>query len=176
MTEIARSPRLTPVTTGLANQLANQLAAGPLNSGRPAPPMTHEEALLVAFPAVDAGVIPFGSRVLVQIRVARNYHIGPSGHKFHIPDETRETEKWNTQVGKVIALGPLAFHSRQTQEPWPEGNWAEPGAYVRVPKYGGDRWEVPYGAAGEKAMFVIFNDLDLIGAVTGDPLAVKAFL
>jgi hypothetical protein len=29
---------------------------------------------------------------------------------------------------------------------------------------------------GENAMFVIFNDLDIIGRVTGDPLAIKAFI
>jgi hypothetical protein len=29
---------------------------------------------------------------------------------------------------------------------------------------------------GEKAMFVIFNDLDIIGQVTGDPLKIKAFI
>jgi hypothetical protein len=60
-------------------------------------------------------------------------------------------------------------------EPWPEGSWCENGDYVRVAKYGGDRWEVPMGN-GENAMFVIFNDLDIIGRVTGDPLAIKAFI
>jgi hypothetical protein len=58
---------------------------------------------------------------------------------------------------------------------WPEGSWAVEGDYVRVPKYGGDRWTVVTGA-GEDATFVIFNDLDLVGKVTGDPLAIKAFL
>jgi len=28
----------------------------------------------------------------------------------------------------------------------------------------------------DSAMFVIFNDLDIIGQVTGDPLTVKAFI
>jgi hypothetical protein len=28
----------------------------------------------------------------------------------------------------------------------------------------------------ESAMFVIFNDLDIIGQVTSDPLAIKAFI
>jgi hypothetical protein len=31
-------------------------------------------------------------------------------------------------------------------------------------------------ADGESAMFVIFNDLDIIGKVEGDPLAVRAFI
>jgi hypothetical protein len=44
-----------------------------------------------------------------------------------------------------------------------------------VPKYGGDRWEVSL-PTGETALFVIFNDLDIIGQVSGDPLAIRAFI
>jgi co-chaperonin GroES (HSP10) len=93
-------------------------------------------------------------------------------------EETKETEKWNNQVAKVIAIGPLAFKKRDTLEPWPEGNWVEVGDYVRMPKWGGDRWEVVYGdpKLGETALFSIFNDHEVISKVTGDPLKVKAFL
>jgi co-chaperonin GroES (HSP10) len=126
-----------------------------------------------AFPAVDPGVTPFGSRVLIQIRTAKRATDGG----IIIPDDSRDTEKWNTQVGKVVALGPLAYHNRNTGQPWPEGSWCQVGEFVRVPKYGGDRWEVPLAdQMGEAAMFVIFNDLDVIGRVTGDPLTIKAFL
>lgn len=126
-----------------------------------------------AFPAVDPGVRPFGSRVLVQIRSAKRKTAGG----IILTGEARETEQWNTQVAKVIATGPLAFHNRNTQEPWPEGQWCGPGDFVRVPKYGGDKWTVKHGPEGdEEALFVIFNDLDLIGKVTGDPLAIKAFV
>jgi co-chaperonin GroES (HSP10) len=131
-----------------------------------------ENALAEAFPAVDAGIRPFGSRVLVQIRTPRKISRGG----IIIDLGTQETEKWNTQVAKVISVGPLAFKNRTTMEPWPEGAWCKPGDFVRVAKYGGDRWEISYGDIGEKAMFVIFNDLDIIGDVTGDPLAVKAFI
>jgi hypothetical protein len=77
-----------------------------------------------AFPPCDAGVKPFGSRVLCQIR----------------------TPKTKTKGGIIL-----------------------------VPRYGGDRWSVKTDD-GEEAIVVIFNDLDLVGKVTGDPLAVKAFL
>ena len=92
--------------------------------------------------------------------------------------DTKDTEKWNTQIGKVMFVGPLAFKNRNTMESWPEGNWCTDGDFVRVPKYGGDRWEVPLDKDpnGEKALFVIFNDLDIIGKVTGDPLQIKAFI
>lgn len=132
---------------------------------------TSEDALAEAFPAVDAGVQPFGSRVLVQIRTPKTM-IG----RIHLAQSTQDTEKWNTQVGKVISVGSLAYKNRNTQELWPEGQWCQPGDFVRVPKYGGDRWEVKIDGKEEVAMFVIFNDLDIIGKVTGDPLAVKAFI
>ena len=87
-----------------------------------------------------------------------------------------DTEKWNTQIGKVITLGPLAFKNRNDMKTWPEGEWCKAGEYVRVAKYGGDRWEVKVPGKDESAMFVIFNDLDIIGQVTGDPLAIRAFI
>lgn len=124
-----------------------------------------------AFPSVEPGLIPFGSRVLVQIRSPKKTSQG--GIILH--NETRETEIWNTQIAKVHSLGPLAFKNRNTMESWPEGAWCKPGEYVRVPKYGGDRWKVPYGN-DEEALFVIFNDLDIVGGVVGDPLAIKAFI
>ena len=130
-----------------------------------------EDAMAEAFPAVDAGVQPFGSRVLVQIRTPRRVTRGG----IILSTDTKDTEKWNTQVAKVISLGPLAYKNRDTQVLWPEGQWCQPGDFVRVPKYGGDRWEIPT-TKDDSAMFVIFNDLDVVGKVTGDPLTVKAFI
>lgn len=132
---------------------------------------TSEDALAEAFPDANPGVQPFGSRVLVQIRTPRKVTKGG----IILSSDTQDTEKWNTQVAKVISVGPLAFKNRNTQESWPEGAWCKAGDFVRVPKYGGDRWEVPLNK-NDSAMFVIFNDLDIIGQVTGDPLAVKAFI
>jgi co-chaperonin GroES (HSP10) len=91
-----------------------------------------------AFPEADPGLVPFGSRVLVQKRSPREVTKGG----IVVPHETQETEFWNTQVAKVIALGPAAFKNRDSLEVWPEGDWCEIGAYVRVPKYGGDKWFV----------------------------------
>jgi co-chaperonin GroES (HSP10) len=139
------------------------------------PEASYEAALQEAFPAVDAGAVPFGGRVLVQWRQAKKT-VTSSG--IVLVEETKETEKWNNQVAKVISIGPLAFKKRDSLEPWPEGNWIEVGDYVRMPKWGGDRWEVVYGdkALGQIALFSIFNDHEVIAKVTGDPLEVKAFL
>jgi co-chaperonin GroES (HSP10) len=124
-----------------------------------------------AFPKIDPGVRPFGSRVLVQIRRAKRKTAGG----IILAGETRDTEMWNTQVAKVVAVGPLAFKNRNTQETWPEGAWAGVDSYVRAPKYGGDRWGVT-NEDGDEIIFAMFNDLDLLGEITGDPLAMKAFL
>ena len=133
--------------------------------------MTYERMLEEAFPVADAGVQPFGSRVLVQIRNPQEKTTGG----IILSSDTKATEKDNTQSAKVISIGPLAFRNRNTMEPWPEGNWCEAGEFVRVPKYGGDRWEIKLGDKGI-ALFVIFIDLDIIGKVTGDPLGMKAFI
>lgn len=135
--------------------------------------MTYEDAMAEAFPAVDAGIQPFGSRVLIQIRTPKKKSAGGIIIDIH---GSNETEKWNTQIGKAIALGPLAFKNRNDMKSWPEGDWCKAGEFVRVAKYGGDRWEVKIPGTDDSAMFVIFNDLDIIGHVTGDPLAIRAFI
>lgn len=132
----------------------------------------NPEALHEAFPGVNPGAAPLGARVLVQLRTVKRTSSGG----IVLVEESRETEKWNTQVARVVAVGPLAFRNRSTNELWPEGMWAGPGDFVRVPRWGGDRWEVPVEGREEPALFVIFNDHELIAKITGDPLAVKAYL
>ena len=135
-----------------------------------------EQTIQEAFPDVDPMIIPFGARVLVQLRAVKE-KVSSAG--ILLPPETKETEKWNTQIGKVLAVGPIAFKQRDTSNPWPEGAWAEVGDFVRVVKWGGDRWEVDYvdeAGLNGKALFTFFNDHELIGKVTGDPRAIKAFI
>lgn len=131
------------------------------------------QSLDEAFPDVKPGLKPFGTRVLVQVRIPPRKSRGG----VILTDESREIDKWNTQIAKVIELGPVAFRNRETQDLWPEGEWCEAGTFVRVPKYGGDRWEVEFGPGDDdQALFVIFNDLDLIGQVTTDPRLIKAYV
>jgi len=156
-----------------------------------------------AFPSVDPGLTPYGSLVLVQLRQPKTHTSGG----LALPPEVTETDKWNSQVAKVISLGPACFRNRDTLELWPEGAWCTPGKFVRVPKYGGDRWEVPFpttetinyveqveseGPRGkviitevqktktvkvvDKAIFILFRDLDLSGEITCNPLSVIAFI
>jgi co-chaperonin GroES (HSP10) len=126
-----------------------------------------------AFPSVDPGAKPLGGRILVQLRRTKQTVTGAG---IILVQETKETEKWNNMVARVIGIGPLAFKKRDTMEPWPEGSWCEIGDYIRVPKWGGDRWEVEVGDDEEKALFMILNDHEVIAKVTGNPLEMKAFV
>ena len=120
-----------------------------------------------AFPEVPLPVMPFGGRVLVQIRRM------PSSSRGGIilVEDTRDTAKWNTQVAKLVAIGPLAFRNRETGELFPEGAWAKIGDYVRIPRWDGDRVEVMVKGSNDPVVFVTFNDGQLIAKVLGDPTA-----
>lgn len=140
-------------------------------------PVAFNEAEIAwAFPSVDPGAKPLGGRILVQLRRTKKKATSAG---IILVEETKETEKWNNMVAKVIAIGPLAFKNRDTMQGWPEGSWCSVGDYIRVPKWGGDRWEVKIPGEDEledPALFMILNDHEVIATVTGDPLAMKAFL
>lgn len=124
-----------------------------------------------AFPACDPGFRPYGSRVLVQVRSPKTKTAGG----IQLTEELKETELWNTQVAKVLAVGPVAFRNRTTLNPWPEGAWCKPGDYIRIPKYAGDK-SIIKSATGEDVLLIAFNDLDLLGEYTCDPTQIKAFI
>jgi len=129
-----------------------------------------------AFPSVDPGAKPLGGRILVQLRRTKKKATSAG---IILVEETKEAEKWNNMVAKVIEIGPLAFKHRDTMQSWPEGSWCAPGDYIRVPKWGGDRWEVKTHDSDEgedPALFMILNDHEVIAKVTGNPLEMKAFL
>jgi co-chaperonin GroES (HSP10) len=141
-----------------------------------------------AFPSVDPGLFPTGSMVLVQIRQPKWRTAGG----IQIDEETRKTDRDNTQVGRVLAVGALAFHNRTTGELWPEGAWFARGDFVRIPKYRGDYHGVTYlrddfeidADTGRRrefqvedlCIFAMFKDIDILGKWTCDPLTVRAFV
>ena len=77
-----------------------------------------EQTLEEAFPEVEPLMAPYGARVLVQLRAVKE-KVTTAG--ILLPEDVKEAEKWNTMIGKVIAIGPLAFKKRDTMESWPEG-------------------------------------------------------
>jgi co-chaperonin GroES (HSP10) len=144
--------------------------------------------LAEAFPDVDPGMAPFGTIGIFQIRQAKTHTAGG----LELPNDVRQTEHYNTQVAKVIALGPLAFMREVDGEllEWPEGRWFKVGDYVRVPKFGGDRFSMPFQYQSDRVIagrlektnvkseviFALFRVKDVLGKITGDPLKIKAFL
>ena len=140
-------------------------------------PVASDDAEMAwAFPSVDPGAKPLGGRVMVQIRRSKKKTTKAG---IVLVEETKETEKWNTQIGKVIDMGALAFRKRDSMESWPEGAWCQIGDFIRVPKWGGDRWEVKVPGedhSEDPALFMIINDHEVIGKITGNPLETRAFL
>lgn len=141
-----------------------------------------QEEVDARFPDVDPGVKPSGSRVVLQIRSA--VHKSRGGVWF--PPDISESELFLTQTGMVRAVGPVAFRNRDTLELWPEGVWAKIGSFVRMPKYNQDKWWVEYEVPGgknregqtikNKALFMMVNDLDILGERTGNPFAIAGYL
>lgn len=128
-----------------------------------------------AFPVVEAGAKPFGDRILVQLR--RQKVKTDSG--IHLPGMTQDTNKFNEPVARIVALGPLAYRKRDTMEPWVEGVWCAVGDFIRVPIFGGDRWEKPIPGTSdpiEYVMFAIFKDFEVTAGITEDPLNVKVYV
>ena len=126
----------------------------------------HDEA----FPDIPHCQIPFGNQILVQLRRPPS-KVG----SLILSEETKATEQSRTQIGVIRAVGPLAFCNQETMKEWPEGAWAEPGDFVRIPLYGGDRAYVD-APSGEPVVFVLIKDLHLVAGVVGDPLTIKAYV
>lgn len=140
------------------------------------PEVANAAELAWAFPSVEPGAKPLGGRILVQLRRTKKKTTAAG---IILVQETKDTEKWNNMVAKVIEIGPLAFRHRESMQSWPEGSWCVAGDYIRVPKWGGDRWEVKVPGEDDledPALFMILNDHEVIAKVTGDPLAMRAFI
>lgn len=131
-----------------------------------------DKDILELFPVVDPEFRPYGHRVVVQIR--RVINKTQSGIILSVGAKTEE--QYNAQIARIIAMGPLAFRMRSTGEPWPEGVWGKVGDYVKVPRWGGDRWTTDLEDGLDPVMFLTLADSDIIGAYTGDIRKVRSHL
>ncbi len=137
----------------------------------------YDENLAYAFPDVAPPYLPTGKNILVQLRTPGNFKKLSGGKILYYADESVDFEKFNIQTAIVRYLGPVAYRHRLTMETFPEGEWAVPGEFVRVPKFGGDRVGVALNDDQKRsAMFVMVNDTDIVGQVFGDPLALKGIV
>ena len=123
------------------------------------PVASNEAEMAWAFPSVDPGAKPLGGRVMVQIRRSKKKTTKAG---ILLVEETKETEKWNTQVAKVIEIGPLAFCHRDTMQQWPEGSWCKVGDFILARPNSGTRLKI-HGRE-----FRIIND-DSVEGVVQDP-------
>jgi len=129
---------------------------------------------LECFPIVDPGVEVAGDRVLVQLRRQK---VKSKGGIIFV-DETQQTLKFNETVAKVVQVGPLAYKSPDTLEPWIEGPWCKEGDLVRTIKYGGDRFVVDPGDNGGAVVFITLQAREIISRIKNFEYAqkMKAFV
>ena len=116
---------------------------------------------LECFPNVDPGTEILGDRVLVQLRREKTTSKGG----IILVDETKQTLRFNETVAKVVEIGPLAYKSPETLQPWPEGQWVQVGDLVRTIKYGGDRFVVQPDDEGAPVVFITLKATEVISKI-----------
>ena len=120
--------------------------------------------LASAFPEVSVGEWPVGPRIMVQLQTVREKTQGG----IILAEETRAVNTVTTQIGKVIAVGQIAFCNRESGQRWPEGVWAKVGDLVRVPKYVGTRIDREIPGTKDKAHFLIVEDHQITSVISPD--------
>jgi co-chaperonin GroES (HSP10) len=121
------------------------------------------------FPFIEPGVKVAGDRVLVQLRRQKVKSKGG----IILVEETQQTLKFNETVAKVVQVGPLAYRSPETLEPWIEGPWCKEGDLVRTIKYGGDRFVVDPGDDGGPVVFITLQAREIISRIESFEYAQK---
>lgn len=90
-----------------------------------------------------------------------------------LPDEVKDNERYRTQAALVRAVGGMTFCDRQTGAPWREGAWYGPGDFIRIPMFGGDRFDIDLGFGDQRVTFVLIRECDAVAPVIGNPLTIK---
>lgn len=126
--------------------------------------MQKEQYIEKHFPNVEPGARPTGNQVMIQLRTVPKQSRGG----IVLVEETKDFNKGNTQVARLVKCGQIAFKDRSTGETWKEGAWAEVGDVVLAPRYGGFRFEVPVPGTEDEAIFAIINDFDIKMVIEGN--------
>jgi co-chaperonin GroES (HSP10) len=121
-----------------------------------------EQSIENAFPEIPLIWKTLGDLVQVQIKKAAN----KTKSGILLVDDVKETITNNTQIAKVVALGPLAYKNPNTLEEWAEGPWVKIGDYVQIPMYGGNRWYQQHN--NEQITFAFFRAKELMGVLQDD--------
>ena len=136
-------------------------------------PLRFQEDLGYAFPDVNPGVKPFGSGIVIQLKNGAEKTEGG----ILVGAGATQTDNDTTQVGKVIALGPVCFCNRETGKQWIEGAWCKEGDFVRIPLHLGSArsWRIAVPGKDYFAVFTIIDDLQLAG-LQADPFYIRSYL
>lgn len=126
--------------------------------------MDKQEYVNKHFPAVYSGARPTGNQVLIQLRTVPKQSRGG----IVLVEETKDFNKGNTQVARLVRCGQIAFKDRGTGETWKEGAWAVEGDIVLAPRYGGYRFDVPVPGTEDEAVFAVINDFDIKMVIEGN--------
>ena len=125
--------------------------------------MNKEEYVKEHFPDVNVGVTPCGAKILVQLRTVKEKTSGG----IVLVEDTKDFNQGNTQVGRIVKVGGIAFRDRSSGEEWKEGAWANVGDLVILPRWGGFRFEIPVDEK-TKAVFAVFDDVNVQMVVDGN--------
>lgn len=98
------------------------------------------------FPDIDPGMRPCGARVLVQLRKTKK--VSDSG--IQLISQTTEFNDEQGVIGRIVALGELAYRNRDTKELWHEGVWCKPGDIVVIQRMSGIRFRREIPGSGVK--------------------------
>lgn len=126
--------------------------------------MTKDEYLAEHFPNIKPEINPCGAKILVQLRSVKEKTAGG----IVLVEETKEFNNGNTQIGRLVAVGGIAFRDRSTGEEWKEGAWAKVDDLILLPRWGGFRFEVPFNDGKDKAIFAIFDDTNVQMVIEGN--------
>lgn len=127
-----------------------------------------------AFPPIDAdqlGIHPLSNYILVQMRLPKR----TTASGIILTNETQDFDQYQTMIGRVLDLGPIAFCDRATMKRWSGFEWAEAGSFVYVPRYTNNSRLIQFGDQNIELRFV--KDLDVIARLDSQAVrTLKAYI
>jgi len=113
------------------------------------------------FPDVDPGLDAVGPWVVVQKRLPRKKTAGG----IITADDSREADGWTERVGKLLAVGHVAFRNVDGTPAFGEfGGWPQPGQMVLIPPTGGTEFKrVSRDGKHKEVRIVMLHWRDMFG-------------
>jgi co-chaperonin GroES (HSP10) len=130
--------------------------------------LSNEEIHNIYYPKIEIGMEPQGSNLLIQLQ----YTPKSTASGIVLPEELRDTESYEATIGKVIAIGPLAYKERNFKEnklvDYPEGSWCVIGDIVYISRNGHRIKKMAAELNNEAIHFVLCRDEDILCIISSD--------